>query len=176
MRSAINLCLFGLALALLPLSSSIAEVTKIVAKDSGSMGLYGEREYIWVTADMYGTVARENGEAGHYRVPVVLMYPAIEGNGFGFVDLINSAAFAAYHEGKAPGGQRSVYYVGDIVFSDYLRREGFTYVAAQWAKLVTYALGTDYGVIEDARDGIEIIKDTARLLRAPLLIEGEVDF
>ena len=30
-----------------------------------------------------------------------------------------------------------MYYYGDIIFSDYLRREGFTYLAIQWARMVT---------------------------------------
>ena len=102
---------------------------------------------------MEGTVERGGGERGQYRVPIVLMYPDRAPNGFGFVDIVNSAIFAAYKEGEAPGGKRSVYYLGDIIFSDYLRREGFTYLAVQWARMVTYVLGADYGVIEDGGAG-----------------------
>jgi hypothetical protein len=50
-----------------------------------------------------------------------------------------------------------VYYLGDIIFSDYLRRAGFTYLAVQWARLVTSELGADYGMVKDGRDGYEII-------------------
>ena len=113
---------------------------------------------------------------GQYRVPIVLMYPDRIPNGFGFVDIVNSAVFAAYKEGEAPGGKRSVYYLGDIIFSDYLRREGFTYLAVQWARMVTYVLGADYGVIEDGRDGYAIVKDAARFLRHPVTREGAVPF
>src|SRR5262249_18325247 len=111
-----------------------------------------------------------------YRVPIVLMYPDRTPNGFGFVDIVNSAIFAAYKEGEAPGGKRSVYYLGDIIFSDYLRREGFTYLAVQWARMVTNVLGAGYGVIEEGRDGYAIIKDGARFLRNPGTLEGAVPF
>jgi hypothetical protein len=69
-----------------------------------------------------------------------------------------------------------VYYPGDIIFSDYLRRAGFTYMAVQWARLVTHELGADYGVIEDGRDGYEIVQDAARFLRQPGPLEGTVPF
>jgi hypothetical protein len=69
-----------------------------------------------------------------------------------------------------------VYYVGDTIFSDYLRREGFTYMAVQWDRMATYVLGADYGVIEDGRDGYEIVKDATRFLRAPGPLAGAVPF
>src|SRR5215471_19323103 len=162
--------------ALAPVSMACADVTRVVVKSSGPMGVFKGRQYLWVTATMEGRVARGGGAQGQYRVPVVLMYPDRNPNGFGFVDVVNSAAFARYKEGEAPGGKRSVYYVGDIIFSDYLRREGFTYLAVQWARIVTDALGADYGVIEDGRDGYEIIKDAARFLRQPHRLEGAVPF
>ena len=153
-----------------------ADVTRVVVKASGPMGVFKGRQYIWVTAMMEGRVDRGGGTWGHYRVPVVLMYPDRHPNGFGFVDVVNSAAFLVYKEGEAPGGKRSVYYAGDLIFSDYLRREGFTYMAVQWSRMVTYELGANYGVIEDGRDGYEIIKDAAHFLRAPGPLEGAVPF
>ena len=72
-----------------------------------------------------------------------------------------------YLDETAPMGKRKIYYVGDVIFSDYLRREGFVYMSVQWARMVTEALGSDYGVIEDGRDGYEIVKDAARFLRSP---------
>ena len=71
-------------------------------------------------------------------------------------------------------GKRKIYYAGDVIFSDYLRREGFVYMSVQWARMVTEALGSDYGVIEDGRDGYEIVKDAARFLRSPDGLEGEL--
>jgi hypothetical protein len=134
------------------------------------------RQYLWITAMMEGKVKREGGETEQYRVPVVLMYPDRHPNGLGFVDVVNVSAFHNYKEGEAPGGKRSVFYVGDLIFSDYLRREGFTYMAVQWARIVTDALGADYGMIEDGRDGYEIVKDAARFLRQPDALEGAVPF
>ena len=169
------LCL-TLCLALVPIGVARAEVTRVVVKSAGPMGVFEGREYVWVTAMMEGTVARGSGEAGRYRVPVVLMYPDRNPNGFGFVDVVNSADFTTYKEGEAPAGKRSIYYVGDIIFSDSLRREGFTYLAVQWARMVTEALGADYGVIDNGLDGYEIVKDAARFLREPSKFEGAVPF
>jgi hypothetical protein len=162
--------------ALAPIRMTCADVTRVVVKASGPMGVFKGRQYIWVTATMEGTVERGGGERGQYRVPVVLMYPDRAPNGFGLVDIVNSASFNVYKEGEAPGGKRSVYYFGDIIFSDYLRRQGFTYLAVQWARMVTDVLGADYGVIEDGRDGYAIIKDAARVLRHPATLEGAVPF
>jgi hypothetical protein len=165
-----------LCLALASIDVAHAEVTRVVVKASGPMGVFKGRQYLWVTAMMEGIVKREDGEMGQYRVPVVLMYPDRQPNGLGFVDAVNVSAFHNYKEGEAPGGKRSVAYHGDLIFSDYLRREGFTYIAVQWARIVTYVLGADYGVIEDGRDGYEIVKDAARFLRHPDTLEGAVPF
>ena len=175
-RNCMTLLAVTLWVVLTPLGLAYADVTRVVVKASGSMGLFKGRQYLWVTAMMEGTVDRGGGTWGHYRVPVVLMYPDRQPNGFGFVDVVNSAAFLVYKEGEAPGGKRSVYYVGDMIFSDYLRREGFTYLAVQWSRMVTSELGADYGVIVDGRDGYEIVKDAARFLRQPGPLEGAVPF
>jgi Alpha/beta hydrolase domain len=153
---------------------ALAEVSRVVVKDSGPMGTFGGRQYTWVTAAMEGTVARSDGSTGHYRVPVSLMYPDRDPNGFAFVDVVNSADFHVYLDDTAPMGKRKIYYVGDVIFSDYLRREGFVYIAVQWARMVTEELSTDYGVIEDGRDGHEIVKDAARFLRSPQRLEGDL--
>ena len=114
-----------LCVALAPSGLAFADVSRVVVKASGPMGLFKGREYLWVTAMLEGRVDRGGGRWGHYRVPVVLMYPGRQPNGFGFVDIVNSAAFFVYKEGEAPGGKRSVYYLGDLIFSDYLRRESY---------------------------------------------------
>jgi Alpha/beta hydrolase domain len=151
---------------------TLAEVSRVVVKESGPMGTFGGRQYTWVTAAMEGTVARDDGTTGHYRVPVSLMYPDRDPNGFGFLDVVNSYDFHGYLDETAPMGKRKIYYNGDIIFSDYLRRDGFVYMSVQWARMVTEELGSDYGVIEDGRDGYEIVKDAARFLRAPDRLEG----
>jgi hypothetical protein len=102
------------------------------------------------------------------------MYPDRDPNGFGFVDVVNSADFDIYVEETAPMGKRKIYYNGDVIFSDYLRREGFVYMSVQWARMVTEELGSDYGVIEDGRDGYDIVKDAARFLRSPGGLEGDL--
>ncbi len=151
-------------------------VTRVVVESSGTMGTFGGREYVWATGDMEGTVTRADGTTGRYRVPITLMYPDRDPNGFGFVDVVNSADFHAYTEQTAPFGGRKIYYVGDIIFSDYLRREGYVYLAVQWSRMVTEELGAEYGMIEDGRDGYEIIKDAARFLRDPSVLHSDLSF
>ena len=48
---------------------ALAEVSRVVVKESGPLGTFGGRQYTWVTAAMEGTVARDDGTTGHYRVP-----------------------------------------------------------------------------------------------------------
>lgn len=155
---------------------SIAEVRRVVVQTSGTMGTFGGREYLWANGFMEGTVERGDGTSGHYRVPVSLTYPDRDPNGFGFVDLVNSADFQIYDDESAPLGRRKIYYIGDVIFSDYLRREGFIYLSIQWSRMVTEILGNDYGVIENGVDGYEIIKDAARFLRHPITLEGATRF
>jgi hypothetical protein len=88
------------------------------------MGVFKGRQYLWVTATMEGTVERESGERGQYLAPIVLIYSDRTPNGFGLVEIVNAAIFASYKEGEAPGGKRSVYYFGDIIFSLTLLRPG----------------------------------------------------
>jgi Alpha/beta hydrolase domain len=164
----------GAIFALAATGPALAEVSRVIIKESGSMGTFGGRQYTWVTAAMEGTVDRDDGTTGHYRVPVSLMYPDRDPNGFGFVDVVNSADFHVYLDETAPMGKRKIYYVGDVIFSDYLRREGFVYMSVQWARMVTEELGSDYGVLEDGRDGYEIVKDAARFLRSPDALESDL--
>jgi hypothetical protein len=164
----------GLLLAMVATGPVLAEVSRVVVKDSGPMGTFGGRQYTWVTAAMEGTVEREDGTTGRYRVPVSLMYPDRDPNGFGFVDVVNSFDFHAYLDETAPMGKRKIGYNGDVIFSDYLRREGFVYMSVQWARMVTEELGADYGVIEDGRDGYQIVKDAGRFLQSPHGLEGDL--
>lgn len=158
------------------LTPAVAEVTRMEVIDHGTLGTYGGRDYVWVNAQMHGTVERKDGSTGRYRVPAVLMYPDRNPSGFGFVDVINTAPFAVYTDETAPEGKRTVYHIGDIIFSDYLRREGFSYLAVMSQRMVTYALGTDYGVIENGLDGYNIIADAARFVRTPKLSEEKLSF
>ena len=60
------------------------------------------------------------------------MYPDRDPNAFGFVDVVNSYDFHGYLDETAPMGKRKIYYNGDIIFSDYLRREGFVYMSLEF--------------------------------------------
>lgn len=169
---AAKIAAIGAALMAVTVGEAFAEVDRVVVKDSGSMGSFGGRQYTWVTASMEGTVARDDGTIGHYRVPISLTYPDTGSNGFGFVDVVTIADFISFTDETAPRGQRSVLYSGNTIFSDFLRTEGFTYVSVQWSRAVTEILGPDYGVIENGVDGYAIIRDAARLLRDPPELQG----
>jgi hypothetical protein len=134
-------------------SDAVAEVERVVVRDTGSMGSFGGRQYTWLTATMEGTVARDDGSTGHYRVPISMTYPDAGSNGFGFVDVVTVSDFTGFTQETAPRGQRSVLYSGNTIFSDFLRTEGFTYISVQWSRTVTDVLGPDYGVIENGVDG-----------------------
>lgn len=164
--------LFSPAFALV--EDAVADVTDAVVVASGTIGTFGGWDYYWAQATLNGTVSRSDGSTGKYRVPISLMYPNGEGNGIGFVDVVNSADFELFTDERAPFGKRKIYYVGDVTFSDYLRIEGYTYIAIQWARVVTDVLGPDYGAIEDGRDGYEIVKDAARFLRQPGKLVGDL--
>ena len=135
MRSSAKLALLALvvgasgALVVTPARSAVAEV---VVHDSGAMGTFGGRSYTWITATMSGTVQRDDGSVGSYRVPITLNYPDRGSNGFGLVDVVNDASYMWYTEGTAGLGTPTTLYTGDLIFSDYLRREGFTYISVQW--------------------------------------------
>jgi hypothetical protein len=120
---------------------------------------------------MHGAVTREDGSSGRYRIPISLMYPHENSNGFGFVDAVSNADFYYYTDETAPFGKRAVGYIGATVFGDFLWKEGFTYVSVQWSKMTTELLGEAYGSIENGTDGYEIIRDAARLLRHPTQME-----
>ena len=98
-----------------PRGPALAEVSRVVVKESGPLGTFGGRQYTWVTAAMEGTVARDDGTTGHYRVPVSIMYPDRDPNGFGFVDVVNSADYSNYLDENAPFGKRKIYYTGDVI-------------------------------------------------------------
>jgi hypothetical protein len=166
---AARICVFAAAFVVFAAGKASAEIERVVVDGSGSLGTFGGRTYVWVTASMEGTVAREDGTIGHYRVPISLNYPESGSNGFGFVDVVTISDFTNFTAETAPRGERSVLYSGATIFSDFLNTEGYTYVSVQWSRTVTEILGPGYGVIENGTDGWEIIKDAARLLRDPLL-------
>ena len=157
---------------LLACSSAQAEITELEVRDNGYLGSYSDYEYHWVDAYMHGRVERKDGTTGHYKVPVNLIYPVNKPPRAGFVDLINSASFSMYLEDEAPEGRRVVYRIGETVLADYLRMQGYSYMALQWSKMVTHIKGEKFGFIEDGRDGYEIINDAARYLKAPVSFSG----
>lgn len=161
---------FGLA------GNAVADVNHVEVKRFGELGEYAGRNYLWVKADMHGTVSRKDGSTGIYRVPVTMVYPDKDPSGFGFVDVVNTAAFALYTEANAPEGKRIVYPTGEMVFGDFLRQQGMAYIGVMSQRMVAYVLGPDYAVIENGLDGYEITADAAKFLRNPKLTGKPVPF
>lgn len=95
----------GVLFAMAATEPAPAEVSRVVVKESGPLGTFAGRQYTWVTAAMEGTVARDDGSTGYYRVPVSLMYPDRDPNGFGFVDVVNAADLSNYTDETAPMGK-----------------------------------------------------------------------
>jgi hypothetical protein len=166
--------LAAIVLAAVVAAPANAEVTRVVVEESGVLGSYESRLYLWVRGAMEGTVARAGGATSRYRVPVTLIYPDRDSNGFGFVDVTNTADVSNWTEENAPLGKRTVSYIGHQLVGDYLRGEGFTYLSVQWSRMVTEVLGAGYGAIENGTDGWEIIKDGARFLRNPSSLQGSL--
>ena len=60
---------------------------------------------------MVGTVQREDGSVGSYRVPITLNYPDRDSNGFGFVDVVNDASYMWYTDETARLGKANNTYI-----------------------------------------------------------------
>lgn len=161
-----------LLLAFAIVGSAKAEVTKMVATESGLLGTYADATYLWAYADMFGEFKREDGTEGSYRVPVTLIYPDRKPDKVGFVDLINSARFQLMHDGEPPLRKLTVTHYGEKIIGDYIWRSGYSYISIQWSKMVTEALGPDFGIIERGVDGYQIMADAADYLRAPIPVTG----
>jgi hypothetical protein len=137
------------------------------------MGTFGGRPYVEVEGVMVGTIDRADGSRGSYRAPFRAAFPRRGGNGVAVLTPVNSAAFANYPPeslSEPDLGDTTLWMVGD-----YLFRNGYTYMAFGWNKLVTDLFGEDppqgadralaYGTIQRGSDGTEILKDAARIIR-----------
>jgi hypothetical protein len=97
-------------------------------------------------------------------VPAVLAFPinAADFNGFALVDVVNTVTVG--NDKFLPGGR--VFPVGRRhIGEDYLFGSGNIYVSALWDKKAVEFYKT--GVIAQPGDGIEILRDAARLARDP---------
>jgi hypothetical protein len=156
-----------------------AEVTSVTI--DSSRPYEGADGYVYVEATMHGTIAREDGSAGEYSVPLILKYPADGGNGVGVVDWVTSAQL------QNMDWIEDEFLVRQVLLTtagSYLFEAGFTYVAVQWGRSITEIFGPTppddgrpynhlaYGTIERGPDAFEILRDAARFLKDPTTIEG----
>jgi len=136
--------------------------------------------YTYVEATMHGVVEREDGSVGEYAVPLVLKYPEDGGNGVGVVDWPNTVWYSVTgHQDLDESQTRQ--WARDST-DGYLFENGYTYASVQWSKEVVelfadVAPGDDAnhlvrGSIERGTDAWEILRDAARFLRDPSVLEG----
>jgi|GEM_PF-2451678 len=161
------------------------------------MEVSGGISYVYAEGVMMGKVERDDGTSGRYKVPIILVYPEVGGNGVGVVDIVNSAVLRLLKndEGQphecgrgnpfeCEDGITSGIHIENLVFpmakvgtDGFLFREGYTYMAVQWDNAVTSALGPEppygtrrhlvYGSIEQLWDFWDILADASRWLRDP---------
>jgi MYXO-CTERM domain-containing protein len=165
------------------------------------MGDFEGREYVYFEGALRGEVVRPDKSTGTYVAPILVIYPASGSNGIGVVDWVNNAGYGRLdadgnpvvcergeelcEEGEVAGHRnlRFASQYGRDLTEDYLFNNGYTYVAVQWAKVVTDAMGPEpidgtlrrrlgYGAIEQPADSREIVIDIADYLRDPSALDG----
>jgi len=171
-------CLLGMVLP----SGTVAG-QQITAVTIDSIAPYeGAAGYIYLEATMNGRVTREDGSEGEYSVPLILKYPADDGNGVGVVDWVNSSRLQNFD------WLEDEFLIGQILLTtagDYLLEEGYTYAAVQWGKSITEIFGPTppddgrrynhlaYGTIERGPDAFQILRDVAHVLRDPSPLQSD---
>ena len=186
----ITAMLYLASLALVGGAYATTSSPQVIVEHVTDLGVFNGQHYLQVEGLMVGTFPRPGSEIpGSYRVPLIMAFPVGNiddhdhagrpGNGVGLVDVPNSAAFEV-----TPGPtltEEDIFQLGIIAMGDYLFREGYTYLSVQWSQTVTKSLGADppsgrrrllgYGVIEDASDKTQILRDASHLLRHPIFLQ-----
>jgi hypothetical protein len=140
--------------------------------------------YLEVDGTMSGTIARDDGSSGAYRVPVTLAYPtdAARCNGTAVLDVLNSVFYETF-EGAGTGSDPffpSLFPVGRVVLGDdFLQARGYVYAHVQWNKLVLERQ-REAGTLPDpslridrGTDGYVVLRDLSDFLRRPAeLVSG----
>jgi hypothetical protein len=175
----VRFCFVALLVSLFGAGTAGAEVTSVAI--DAVRPYEGASGYVYLEATMNGTIARDDGSAGEYSVPLVLKYPLDVGNGVAVVDWVSSARL------QNKGWPRDEFLIGQLLLTtagDYLFEQGYTYAAVQWGKSITEICGPTppdggrphnhlaYGTIERGEDAFEILRDAARVLKDPSTLEG----
>lgn len=142
--------------------------------------------YVQVEAIMTGTLMRDDGSEGTYKVPMTILYPqeSTECNGVGILDVINSVLYETFEfTGTAtdPFFPSLFPFARLILGDDYIQGNGYVYATGQWNKLVIErqrAAGTlqdNSFNIDEGTDGHLILRDLSHFLRTPgAFLVGEV--
>ena len=127
---------------------------------------FGDYDYEFVDATIRGTIQRDDGSVGEYKVPIKLAYPVGGGNGLGLVDLVNDRTFVDSQQARE-GNPHSCVRGENISFCEgegdpygreveehmfpwvrmltrgSLMRQGYTYMALQWGKAMLDHMGSE---------------------------------
>lgn len=136
--------------------------------------------YIQVEATMSGTLLRDDGSEGTYKVPITLLYPQVTAacNGAGILDVVNSVLYETY-EFTGTGIPTDPFFPSLFAFArlilgdGYIQGNGYVYATGQWNKLVIERQRAA-GALEDpsihidrGTDGYLVLRDLSRVLRTP---------
>jgi hypothetical protein len=194
--------LFGVGIVSTMATEARAENPQVTAEYIAEAGTYNNLDYVFVEGFMTGTIAREGGGTGNYKVPVAMYYPKTGGNSSAIVELTNSGFFIFTRDATGnlvACGRGDEFTTCDdnnfrvlekllinfvpVATESYLWRNGYAYMAVQWNKMVTDQMGAEppdglirrrsaYGTIEVSTDAFEITRDAARWMRTPTAYAG----
>jgi len=134
--------------------------------------------YLEVQAVMSGSVRRDNGSTGTYKVPVTILYPqaAARCNGLAIADVVNSVFYETFDFVGTANDPffPSLFPLGRMTLGDaFIQSKGYVYAQAQWNKLVIERqreggmLSDPTLHIDEGADGYLILRDLSAFLRAP---------
>jgi hypothetical protein len=134
--------------------------------------------YLEVQAVMSGSVTRDNGSTGTYKVPMTILYPqaAAQCNGLALADVVNSVFYETFDFVGTANDPffPALFPLGRMTLGDaFIQNKGYVYAQAQWNKLVmerqrSAGMLSDITLhIDDGVDGYVILRDLSAFLRAP---------
>jgi hypothetical protein len=183
------LCLASMATV--DVAIAAAASPQVVVEHVTDLGVFKGRQYRRVEGLMTNTWTRADSTTGHYRAPLIMIFPVKRGrrgNGVGLVDVPNTAIFGLTL--PRPKTIDDIFQWGERTMGDFLIDKGFTYISVMWAKFPVDLFGAappagqrrglGYGTIErggtiTTEDNIRIVQDTARLLRNPPSFGDQVE-
>jgi hypothetical protein len=148
----------AIALGLLFSRGAAAEVTSVEVTSTASLGEFGGKPYVEATGTMNGSVVRQDGTTGTYRVPITLEFPASH------LDCNGVALGEPLHQGSGPASF-------NVIGRDTLFAGGYVHAAVGWDN--SPGAGRSQGSTQRLSDAHLVLKDLSTLLRDPsAFLEG----